>query len=422
MNASSQPVAEMRDASIMIYICVRLHRAADGGLMVERQAANGLRLWAEQFRRVIAVCPLSDAPAPPGWVPVAEIGPNLSRIELRPLPEAYAPKAFARALPAARRRLRADIAAADYLCFAQGGLIGDWGSVAALEAARMGRSFAIWTDRVECDVVRKEAAEKPPLKRLYYRALAWAMSHYERHVIAKADLGLFHGRETYERYGPLVPGRAALAHNIHLSPQMRIPEARQAQKRAEILSGAPLRLVYLGRIAPMKGPLDWVEALKTAAAAGAAFEAHWYGDGPMRAQMAAAAAQSGIADRITLHGFVDDRPTLLEALRGAHAFVFCHKTMESPRCLIEALMSAAPIVGYDSAYPRDLIAGHGGGALSPIDDPAALGAALAALDADRPALAALCAAAAQDGAHFSDEAVFAERAALIREKTTPRPL
>jgi colanic acid/amylovoran biosynthesis glycosyltransferase len=406
-------------SSILLYICVRLHRNPEGGYLVERQAANGLRLWAEQFDRVIVVCPLSDAPAPQGWVPVAQIGPNAARIELRPLPEAYAPHRFLRALPAARRRLRADIAEAQFLCFALGGLIGDWGSVAALEAKRMGRSFAVWTDRVECDVVRKEAASKPFAKRLYRCALAWAMSHYERYVIAKADLGLFHGRETYERYAPLIPGRAALAHDIHLSPQMRIPTGRQGGKQAEIRAGAPLQVVYLGRIAPMKGPEDWVEALRVAAEAGAVFEAEWYGDGPMRAQVEAAVAKSGIADRIRLHGFVDDRDALLEALRRAHVFVFCHKTMESPRCLIEALMSATPIVGYEGSYARDLISGHGGGALSPVNDTRALGAQLAALDADRPALADLCAAAALDGAHFSDEAVFAERAALIRAGAQP---
>ena len=59
--------------------------------------------------------------------------------------------------------------------------------------------------------------------------------------------------------------------------------------------------------------------------------------------------------------------------------MFCHKTPESPRNLIEALVSGAPIVGYDSPFPRDLIAAHGGGVLTPLNDVNALVDSLASL-------------------------------------------
>ncbi|MFN4101358.1 MAG: glycosyltransferase, partial [Pararhodobacter sp.] len=113
-------------------------------------------------------------------------------------------------------------------------------------------------------------------------------------------------------------------------------------------------------------------------------------------------------------GFVSDRAALLSALRGASALVFCHRTPESPRILIEALASGCPLLGYDSAFPADLIAGHGGGMLVSLGDAAGLASALAGLDKDRARLADLNERAARDGAGYDDETVFAHRAGLIR--------
>ncbi len=101
-------------------------------------------------------------------------------------------------------------------------------------------------------------------------------------------------------------------------------------------------------------------------------------------------------------------------MRDAHLMLFCHLTPESPRCLIEALVSGTPIVGYGSAYPEDLIAGHGGGVLTPMR-PAPLAAELVRLSGDRAALADLMGRAAQDGHDMNDEAVFAHRAALMKQ-------
>ena len=44
-----------------------------------------------------------------------------------------------------------------------------------------------------------------------------------------------------------------------------------------------------------------------------------------------------------------------------HVLVFCHTTPESPRNLVEALISGCPIVGYHSDFAAELV-GDGGGA------------------------------------------------------------
>ena len=64
---------------------------------------------------------------------------------------------------------------------------------------------------------------------------------------------------------------------------------------------------------------------------------------------------------ISFPGIEKDRQLVIDFLRTLDVFMFCHVTPESPRCLIEALMSGLPLIGYDSEYAKDLVAEHGGG-------------------------------------------------------------
>jgi colanic acid/amylovoran biosynthesis glycosyltransferase len=397
---------------LLIYAPVPLVRTEDG-LYLEDQACNGLRLWAEHFDELVTMHPVTDGPLPDAWVPISTVGPNLDRIRVLPLPMAYRPDRFLRHLPATRRLIRAEIDAADHVAFSIGGLAGDWGSVGAWEAHRAGRPFAIWTDRVESEVVRRTAASGAKWRhrmraRLEHRPMWW----WEKFIIRRAALGLFHGKETFDTYAPYCR-EPQLVHDIHIKPSEHIaPDALKA-KIARVADG-PIDIVYTGRAIAMKGPQDWVAVLEALARAQVDFRATWLGDGPDLPDMKARVARAGLDDKVTFAGFVRDRDTVFDRLRKAQVFLFCHKTPESPRCLIEALVSGTPIVGYGTAYPEDLIAAHGGGHLVPLDDVAALGAAVTDLARDRARLGDLMARAAQDGAGFTDEAVFRHRCEVIK--------
>ena len=139
-------------------------------------------------------------------------------------------------------------------------------------------------------------------------------------------------------------------HDIHITRRDHI-SAGGAGRQAGGRPRERLRLAYVGRADPMKGPLDWIEVLERLAAAGVDFEATWLGDGADLAEMLRRVAAAGLgATGCALPGFAADRAAVFAALRAAHLFLFCHKTPESPRSLIEALVSGAPLVGYDSAY------------------------------------------------------------------------
>lgn len=397
---------------LLIHAPVPLFRGPDGALLLDDQACRGLALWAQNFAHVTATMPLATGAPPPNWVPLDRIGPDRDRVTLVPLPAAWRPDQFLRALGPGRAVIGEQIGRADFLSFAIGGLFGDWGAVAGLLAHRMGRPFAVWTDRVESQVVARAARDPGPWRaRLRARLTHRPMAALERAVIRRAALGLFHGRETFDHYARY-SSNPHVVHDVAVGAHARISTAALTAKQAD--THGPLRIVYAGRAEAMKGPLDWIAALQGLAALGVAFRATWLGDGSLLPAMRARVDAAGLAGQIALPGFVNDRAALMAALTGAQVFAFCHKTPESPRCLIEALMAGTPIIGYGGAFAADLIAAHGGGDLVARDDVAGLTAALARAATDRTRLAAMIGRAAADGAGFDDVSVFAHRSALIR--------
>lgn len=400
------------EGSLLIYAPVPVFREG-GSLFVEAQASNGLRLWADNFSRVVAMMP--EAPSRPqgSWVPIEKALPASGRIVIEPLPHAYRPDVFLRELMPTRRRIRALIEQADYLSFALGGLFGDWGAVSAIEARRMKRSFAVWTDRVESEVVRHMARQGALRSRIRARLTHRPMAWLERYVIERSTLGLFHGRDTYDAYSRFC-ANPQIVHDIHLKRSDHIG-ADDLRQKLEHCHEGPLRIAYVGRMDAMKAPIEWVETLEQLARQRVDFKAVWLGNGDLYADVVSRVSLSGLGDRVSAPGFVSDRQAVLKAMRDAHVFLFCHRTPESPRCLIEALVSACPIVGYASPYAEDLISAAGGGALVPIGETGKLATYLASLALDRDKLWRLIENAVRDGESFDEVSVFRHRSELIKD-------
>ena len=146
----------------------------------------------------------------------------------------------------------------------------------------------------------------------------------------------------------------------------------------------------------------------------ARLQATWLGDGPLLESARELVRELGLESAVQFRGFVADRAEILSFLRAQDVFAFCHVTPESPRCLIEALISGLPIVGYDSSYARELVEGRGGALLSAIGDPVALASNLIGLAEEPVALERLTWQAAGNRGIYNDEAVFRHRSDLIK--------
>lgn len=391
----------------------------DGRLFVEDQTISGLHAWAGHFPRVIAASICLHEDPPKGWSDAEAKGIALPQIELVELPNGYDRETFVKTRQAVADQLLSIMRRCSYRLFAIGGWIGDWGVLGADTARKHGIAHGIWFDRVESQVMLESAG--PGLKGRLKGRLKWAIGTWnERRVLRGADLALLHGRTVYDHLAPLTRN-PHIVEDIHLVDADRICPETLASKQSGAAQG-PLQIVYAGRATAMKGPLDWINALAGLSQRGIEWQASWLGDGDMMDKMQTLAADLRIDDRITFHGFVPDRTAVLNALRSAHALLFCHLTDESPRILIEALHSGTPLVGYRDPFAAGLVDEKGAGRLVPRGDAAALTSELIALNSNRPALSDLIGHAAASARHLTREQVFAHRCEIVKQNLKSDPV
>lgn len=301
-----------------------------------------------------------------------------------------------------------------YLQFAIGGLFGDWAAVAALEAHKQGRAYAIHTDRVEHKVILEVTRRAKLPSRMKARALAPLMASYHKWIIKNCALGLWHGQDCYSAYSPFCDN-SYLIHDIHTKRSDHISDIELGEKIKRAKRDQTIRICYAGRIDPMKAPLDWIQALGRARDLGADLHATWIGDGVLWDEMKAMIANLGLNSYIEVSGFEQNRDKLLKRIRESHIMLFTHVTQESPRCLLESLVCGTPIIGYQSSYAQDLVKDFGGGIFVPMKDWKQLGDLVVTLSKDRQLLSQLIKEAGENGTRFNDEAIFHERSELLKK-------
>jgi colanic acid/amylovoran biosynthesis glycosyltransferase len=390
-------------------------RIANGKIHVEAQAHNGLQRWLDNFER-ITVC----APVLPDeyngssmqWIAADTLLAG-GRLSVEPFPWGYDIAAHIRNANTVRRTLRALIPRHRYLCFSNLGWLGAWGRIGAEEAFRQGRHYAVWLDWVLHAMPATPQAN--PLKRAWHGLQRAMLKHTSLRDIRRATLGLFHGKTVFDSYTGLTK-TSRIVHDVHLGEQDVIPE-HLLEKRLAGEAG-PLKILYVGRVDPMKGPREWLDTMERVLAQTTGrldVRAEWIGDGPLLTELRAAVRARNLDAYISFPGAEMDRQKILDIFRGADLFAFCHLTPESPRCLIEALMSGVPIVGFESAYAADLLDGSQGGTFVPMKDTAALAKTVVTCLSDRTVLRRMTREARQCGTRFSDVAVFRHRSDLIKE-------
>ncbi len=147
-----------------------------------------------------------------------------------------------------------------------------------------------------------------------------------------------------------------------------------ARASLETPDDAPL-LLALGRLHPNKG-------FDTLLAALAALPGHYLwigGSGPLEAALRGEAEALGVAPRVRFLGWRDDTPALFAA---ADVFVCASRVEPFGNIIIEAWAAKVPVVAAASTGPAALIADGESGIVVPVDDAAALAAAVRSLNGD----------------------------------------
>ncbi|MGQ0547633.1 MAG: glycosyltransferase family 4 protein [Betaproteobacteria bacterium] len=187
---------------------------------------------------------------------------------------------------------------------------------------------------------------------------------------------------------------------------------RHARRRAD--PRLPLRLLYMGRLAPRKGLAETIEALRLARAAGGAARLVIAGSGPEEARLRRQAADAGLGQEVSFVGPASGEHKA-RLLGDADVLVLASESEGMPYALLEAMAcGVVPLATPVGAIPEMIHPGAHGVLVPPRDAPA-LARAIAGLAADRDALERMGAACRRRAAAaYSLERLAADFSAAYR--------
>lgn len=149
---------------------------------------------------------------------------------------------------------------------------------------------------------------------------------------------------------------------------------------------APLKLIYIGRLAPRKGLAETIEALALARAAGVTARLVLTGSGPEEARLRTRVRSLGLAHQVTFAGpaWGDYKARLLN---NADVLLLPSYSEGLPYSLLEGMAAGVvPVVTPVGAIP-EVVSDGVHGRFVPLQNSQAIAKIIISLDADRPALA-----------------------------------
>ena len=208
--------------------------------------------------------------------------------------------------------------------------------------------------------------------------LAALLSLWYKVLFGAADLLTAPTRFAAELARQFFAGRIEVVSNgLDLSEQL-VPRPTSQRRTGK-------QLTYVGRLSPEKRPLDLLELLRELPDDVRLAVA---GEGPLERPLTESASRLGVEGRVDLLGFIseDEKRDLLAR---TDLFVMPSPAELQSIATLEAMAAGAAVaaVGYESSAVPQLVRESGGGIVLEPRDPVAQAAAVAALLADRDALA-----------------------------------
>lgn len=410
-----QPKTHSSSAKLLLVI-PPVVRTLNGEFEVEIDFTHNLKIYLRNFDHVTFACSAveggSKYDATLRSIPIQKIA-NSDRLTFVPLPMPYREDRYLWHYSSVKSVLRSEIAKADYLIFSPHATY-DWSTLAAQLAIKLKRKYDLEQDWAIESGYRVQLDAMPPgLRKIKRTLMAKSCLRAIKKCLSHSSLALLQGQAVFDAYKDIAPNPHKVL-NVQVSEEDRIPADELKAKVSRVRQGKPLTISYAGRAIAMKGPLDWMDTIHGLVKTGVRLQATWFGEGELVSEMQDKAKRWGISNVISLPGVVD-RPTIMRHMRETDIFLFCHKIDESPRCLTEALASGAPLVGYGSPFPRDLVKASGGGQFADIGDHKTLIDLVAHLDSDREMLATLVESAANTGRLFDRDSAMQHRVDLIKK-------
>lgn len=266
--------------------------------------------------------------------------------------------------------------------------------------------------------VRKQIAaddERNPLQR--WRRYLWEtrQEHAVRQSVALAAGVQCNGLPTYANYRSLNEN-CITYFDTRVTEELVISEAALETRLAHMMSGGALRLAFSGRLIAMKGADHLPRLANELRALGVPFSLAIFGSGELEPAMRIALTRDDLAGLVQLKGAADFKTELLPYLRDSvDLFVYPHRHGDPSRTYLETLACGVPIAGYANEAWGLLLSTADVGCAATLDDLPGLARAVAAMHADREALARLSLQAWEFAKRHTFEKTLAARIEHLRQ-------
>lgn len=182
------------------------------------------------------------------------------------------------------------------------------------------------------------------------RGAVWLIQQERRRrrAFRRAEGLQSNGYPAHDLYGPM--NRDSMLYlDGRMTPALFATEAEMAAREARRAAGGPLRLIYSGRLEPMKGAQDLLPVARRLLAREVDFTLDIFGTGSLQAEIAAGIAGSGAEARIRLHAPVDFETALVPfTRREVDMFLGCHRQSDPSCTYLEAMGCGVAVASYDN--------------------------------------------------------------------------
>lgn len=217
-----------------------------------------------------------------------------------------------------------------------------------------------------------------------WRRKLWAWRQERANVAAAKVASAVHcnGTPTFDAYSGLNE-RALLYFDSRVAPDMLPETPRVAGRSAPWSQESPMRLAFSGRLNAMKGADHLVLVARALRDLGVPFILDIYGDGPLVPDLKAAIQAHHLEGIVRLGGVLDFASELMPMVRDeVDLFVCCHRQGDPSCTYLETMACGVPIVGYANEAFEGLMQRCPAGVSVPMNDSAAMAAAIERLCRD----------------------------------------
>lgn len=233
------------------------------------------------------------------------------------------------------------------------------------------------------------ASYAPGLRLL--KSVTWLLLNHRRALreIQQAHGLQCNGTPTFYAFARKNPDPLLYLDNRTTRDMLATTQDQQARAQ-RIRQGEPLRLLFSGRLHPIKGAQHLVPMAARLKSMDIPFDLRIAGDGPLRTDIEQQIRQQGLSAQVTCTGNLDFAGELMPLLRETVDLFVCPHPQGDPSCTyLETMSGGVPIVGYRNEAWQGLHQRSQAGAVCDSNSPDALAQAVAELHANRERLVAL---------------------------------